>query len=156
MTIAERLRELGHDLPAASKPVASYVSTRRAGELLVVSGQVSIAADGSAHAGRLGAELDVAAGRRAAEIATLNLLAQIAAATTGQVENVAAVLRLGVFVAATPDFTEQPQVANGASDLLVAVFGEAGRHARAAVGVASLPRGVAVEVDALLALRSRS
>ena len=149
MTIAERLRELGHDLPAVSKPVASYVSTRRAGELLVVSGQVSIAADGSAHAGRLGAELDVAAGRRAAEIATLNLLAQIAAATTGQVENVAAVLRLGVFVAATPDFTEQPHVANGASDLLVAVFGEAGRHARTTIGVPALPGDAAVEVEGM-------
>ena len=148
MSISGRLHELGYELPKIAAPVANYVSTRRAGSYLFVSGQVS----GPAFVGRLGAELDVAAGREAAERAALNLLAQVAAATDGSLAAVAGVLRLGVFVAATPDFTEHPQVANGASDLLVAVFGDAGRHARAAVGVASLPGGSAVEIDAILLL----
>lgn len=152
ITIAERLQELGLTLPQASPPAANYISTMRSGDLLFVSGQISMAGDTSVFRSQVGAQLSVEDGRRAAEVAALNVLAQIAAATDGTLSAVRRVVRLGVFVAAKPDFTQHSPVANGASDLLVAVFGDAGRHARTAVGVASLPAGVAVEVDAIVAL----
>lgn len=151
-TIAEKLARLGHDLPVASVPVANYVSVVRVGTLLSISGQISRIDDANAVLGVAGASISPEEGRRAAEIAALNVLSQIASATDGTIASVRRIVRLGVFVAATPDFTQHPQVANGASDLMVAVFGDAGRHSRAAVGVSSLPRGVAVEVDALVEL----
>lgn len=151
-TIAEKLARLGHDLPVASVPVANYVSVVRVGTLLSISGQISRIDDANVVLGVAGASVSPEEGRRAAEIAALNVLSQIAAATDGTIASVRRIVRLGVFVAATPDFTQHPQVANGASDLMVAVFGDAGRHSRAAIGVSSLPRGVAVEVDALVEL----
>ncbi|NTF46307.1 RidA family protein [Rhizobium rhizogenes] len=151
-TIAEKLATLGHKLPAASAPVANYVSVVRSGNLLSVSGQISRIDDENAVLGIVGASVSLEEGRRAAEIAAINVLSQIAAATDGAIASVRRIVRLGVFVAATPEFNQHPQVANGASDLMVAVFGDAGRHSRAAVGVSSLPRGVAVEVDALVEL----
>ena len=151
-TIAQTLESLGLALPPAPVPAANYVPTVRAGNLLHVSGQVSLVDGKPAFLGRLGAELDLEAGQAAARAATLGVLAQIAAATDGSVAAVRRIVRLGVFVAATPEFTRHSEVANGASDLMAAVFGEAGRHARAAIGVASLPRGVAVEVDAIVEL----
>ncbi|QND50425.1 RidA family protein (plasmid) [Phyllobacterium sp. 628] len=152
VTIAEKLATLGHELPVASAPVANYVSVVRTGNLLSISGQISRIDDQKAVAGIVGAALSVDEGRRAAEIAAINVLSQIAAATDGTLAAVRRIVRLGVFVAATPDFTQHPQVANGASDLVVAMFGDAGRHSRAAVGVSSLPRGVAVEIEALVEL----
>ena len=153
-TIAAKLRSLGHVLPAASAPVANYVPTLRTGNLLFISGQISRIDDQLAVLGTVGAELSAADGAKAAELAALNLMAQIAAASDGKVAAVKRVLRLGVFVASALGFSEQPKVANGASDLVVAVFGEAGRHTRTAVGVAALPRGVAVEVDAIVELEA--
>ena len=153
MSIEARIAELGLQLPAAAAPVASYVPTVEADNMLYVSGQISFAADGSLITGRLGADMDVAAGQAAAERCALMILAQVKAALGGSFGRVERVVKLGVFVQCTPEFTQQPEVANGASDLFVKVFGEAGKHARAAVGVPALPRGVAVEVDAILQLR---
>ncbi len=153
MSIEARIAELGLQLPAAAAPVASYVPTVEADNMLHVSGQISFAADGSLITGRLGADMDVAAGQAAAERCALMILAQVKAALGGSFGRVERVVKLGVFVQCTPDFTQQPEVANGASDLFVKVFGDAGKHARAAVGVPALPRGVAVEVDAILQLR---
>jgi enamine deaminase RidA (YjgF/YER057c/UK114 family) len=153
MSVADKLKELGLELPAAAAPVASYVPTVEADGMLYVSGQISFAADGSLIKGRLGADMDVAAGQKAAERCALMILAQVGAALGGNFGRVERVVKLGAFVQCTPDFTDQPEVANGASDLFVKVFGDAGKHARAAVGVPALPRGVAVEVDAVLQLR---
>ena len=153
MSIEARIAELGLQLPAAAAPVASYVPTVEADNMLHVSGQISFAADGSLITGRLGADMHVAAGQAAAERCALMILAQVKAALGGSFGRVERVVKLGVFVQCTPEFTQQPEVANGASDLFVKVFGEAGKHARAAVGVPALPRGVAVEVDAILQLR---
>lgn len=152
MTIEAKLGELGLALPVAVAPVAAYVPTVEAGGMLYVSGQISIAADGSLIRGRLGADMTVADGIAAAERCALMILAQVNAALGG-FDRVERVVKLGVFVQCTPEFTDQPEVANGASDLLAKVFGDAGKHARAAVGVPALPRGVAVEVDAVLRVR---
>jgi enamine deaminase RidA (YjgF/YER057c/UK114 family) len=153
MSIEARIAELGIRLPTAAAPVASYVPTVEADNLLYVSGQISFNADGSLITGRLGADMDVAGGRAAAEACALMILAQAKAALGGSLGRVERIVKLGVFVQCTPEFTQQPEVANGASDLFVQLFGEAGKHARAAVGVSALPRGVAVEVDAVLQLR---
>ena len=147
-TIATRLQRLGHQLPEASGPAANYVPVTRIGALAFISGQVSAGV-----IGRLGAELTVEQGQAAAALAALSLLAQIDRLVEGDVARVQRVARLGIFVAATPEFTQHPLVGNGASDLVVAVLGEAGRHARTTVGVASLPRGAAVEVEAIVELR---
>ena len=153
MSIEDRLKELGLELPAAAAPVASYVPAVAADNMLYVSGQISFAADGSLIKGRLGEDMDVAAGQAAAERCALMIIAQVKQALGGSLGRVERIVKLGVFVQCTPDFTQQPEVANGASDLFVTVFGEAGKHARAAVGVPALPRGVAVEVDAVIQLR---
>ena len=151
MKITDRLRALGYALPASAAPAANYVSATRAGSILFISGQIA-QDDGRIHRGRLGAELSVEEGCTAASAAALNVIAQIAAATDGRLADVAQVLKLGVFIASTPDFAEHSQVANGASDLLVQVFGDAGRHARSAIGVAALPRGASVEIEAIVQL----
>jgi enamine deaminase RidA (YjgF/YER057c/UK114 family) len=153
-TIAEKLQSLGHALRPGSAPVGSYVPTVRVGNLLFISGQISRIDDDHGVYGIAGADLSLDEARKGAEQAALNLLAQIAASTDGQITAIRRVVRLGVFVASAPDFHQQPQVANGASDLLVAVFGEAGRHTRTAVGTSALPRGVAVEVDAIIELEA--
>ncbi len=144
------LEELGLALPAAAAPVATYVPTVEAGGLLHVSGQLPFR-DGKVVTGRLGDGLDVAAGKDAAQLCALMVVAQVKAAL-GDLSRVARVVKLGVFVNSAPDFGDQPEVANGASDLMVALFGDAGKHARAAVGVAALPRGAAVEIDAIFAV----
>lgn len=143
---------LGHVLPEPAAPAANYVSTVRTGNLLCVSGQISPPGKDPAFGGTLGAGLDVVQGQRAATAAGLAVLAHVAAATGDRVAGVRRVVRLGVFVASAPGFTQQSEVANGASNLIAAVFGPAGRHARAAVGVAALPRGAAVEVEATVEL----
>ena len=153
MSVEKRIEELGLALPVAAAPVASYVPTVEADNMLYVSGQISFAADGGLITGRLGADMDGEAGRKAAERCALMILAQVKAALGGNWGRVERVVKLGVFVQCTAEFTQQPEVANGASDLMVAVFGDAGRHSRAAVGVPALPRGVAVEVDAVIQLR---
>lgn len=146
-----RLQELGLTLPEAAAPVASYVPVVIAGGMAFVSGQISFGADGELLKGRLGENMDAEAGKKAAERCALMILAQLKAAL-GSLDRIERIVKLGVFVQCTPDYTHQPEVANGASDLMVKVLGDAGKHARAAVGVPALPRGVAVEVDAVVAI----
>lgn len=151
--VDRKLEELGLTLPAAAAPVASYVPAVEAGGLLHLSGQLPFYPDGTLMLGRLGEDgRDLAYGQEAAKRCALMLVAQIKAALGG-LERVERVVKLGVFVNSASDFTDQPLVANGASDLMVALFGDAGKHARSAVGVAALPRGVAVEIDAIVAVR---
>lgn len=147
MTIAQKLNDLGHTLPTPSAPAANYVPARQSGKILYVSGQISQSADGVIK-GRLGDGTDVAAGRKAAETCAINILAQVNQVTP--LANIKAIHKLTVLVASAPDFHEQHLVANGASDLFVKLLGDAGKHARAAFGVASLPLGAAVEIDAVI------
>ncbi len=150
-TPEQRLAALGIVLPTAAAPAANYVPAVAIDGLLHISGQIPFDESGGLIRGRLGETMDVAAGAAAARRCAIGLIAQMHAAL-GELSRVRRVVKLGVFVSSTPDFTDQPEVGNGASDLMVAVFGDAGRHARSAVGVAVLPRGVAVEIDAIIAI----
>jgi enamine deaminase RidA (YjgF/YER057c/UK114 family) len=148
--IADRLAELGISLPPAAAPVASYVPAVEANGLLHISGQIS-QQDGQLITGRLGEDLGLEDGVRAARACGLSLLAQIDRAVG--LDRVERIVKLGVFVNSAGSFIDQPKVANGASELMQEVFGEAGRHARSAVGVPVLPLGVAVEIDAVVAVK---
>jgi enamine deaminase RidA (YjgF/YER057c/UK114 family) len=145
-----RLAKLGLKLPEARPPVANYVPYRLTGGLLYISGQISETAEESVK-GKLGAGLGIDLGQKAAQLACLNVLAQVKRAVIS-FDRVAEVVRLCGYVNAAPDFTDHPKVINGASDLLVHVLGDKGRHTRAAIGVSSLPLGAAVELDAIFAL----
>jgi enamine deaminase RidA (YjgF/YER057c/UK114 family) len=145
--IDKRLAELGIKLPAPPVPVANYVPTIQSGQLLVCSGQVSAAPGGKAMKGKLG-DVSLEHGQEAARICAINLLAQ-AKAALGDLDRIKRCVRLGGFINSKPDFTPLPQVMNGASDLMVEVFGDAGRHARTTVGVAQLPNDASVEVEAI-------
>ena len=145
MSIDDRLAELGHTLPEAAAPVAAYVPTVQTGNLLHVSGQLPFL-DGALMSGRCGEDRDEEYGAKAAERCGLMLLAQIKKAL-GSLDKVERIVKLGVFVNSAAGFTAQPKVANGASELMVAVFGEQGKHARSTVGVAALPADAAVEVE---------
>ncbi|WP_066647972.1 MULTISPECIES: RidA family protein [Sphingomonas] len=147
--IATKLAELGLTLPEAAAPVAAYVPAVEAGGLLHISGQISFAADGTIMTGRAGEDRDLDYAKAAAERCGLMLVAQMKKAL-GDLDRVERIVKLGVFVNSAPGFTDQPKVANGASELMVALFGDAGRHARSAVGVAVLPLGAVVEVDAIV------
>jgi enamine deaminase RidA (YjgF/YER057c/UK114 family) len=153
MSIDQRLAEIGLSLPQPAAPVASYVPAVEQGGLLHLSGQISFAEDGNLIKGRLGEDMDVDAGIAAARRCGVMLLAQMKAAL-GSLDRVERIVKLGVFVNSAPAFVDQPKVANGVSELMQEVFGEPGRHARSAVGVTALPLGVAVEVDAIVAVRS--
>ena len=153
MSIDTRLAELGINLPEAAAPVASYVPAVETNGLLHISGQISFAEDGSLILGRLGENLSLEEGQAAARRCGIMLLAQMKKAL-GSLDRVERIVKLGVFVNSHGDFTDQPKVANGASELMQEVFGEAGRHARSAVGVPVLPLGVAVEVDAVVAVKA--
>ena len=144
--IDTRLAELGIDLPEPVAPVANYVPFVRTGNQVFISGQISIGKDGLVK-GTLGGDMDIAAGQAAARLCAINLISQLKAACEGDLSRVKRVVKLGGFVAATADFTDIPQVINGCSDLMVEVFGDAGRHARSAVSCPVLPLGAAVEVD---------
>lgn len=150
-SISQRLSNLGIVLPEPAAPVAAYVPTVLTGQLLHVSGQLPFH-DGALMTGRFGEDRDVDFGYRAARACAVMLLAQINKAL-GSLDRIERVVKLGVFVNSAADFTDQPKVANGASELMEQVFGEAGRHARSAVGVPVLPLGAAVEVDAVVAVR---
>jgi enamine deaminase RidA (YjgF/YER057c/UK114 family) len=145
--IEARLKDMGIDLPDAPAPAANYVPFVRTGNQLFVSGQISVGPQGMIR-GRLGADMDATAGAAAARHCGLALMAQ-AKAALGDLDRVKRVVKLVGFVNSTADFTDQPEVINGCSDLMVEVFGDAGRHARSAVSAASLPRGVAVEIEAV-------
>lgn len=146
--IETRLSELGLTLPDAPTPAANYVPFVRSGHTLYVSGQISMTPDGLI-TGKLGEDMDVAAGAEAAKTCALGLLAQVRSACDGDLTRLRRVLKLTGFVNSTGDFKEQPKVINGASDLLVEVLGDAGRHARSAVSAAALPLGVAVEIEGI-------
>ena len=151
MSIADRLAELGIALPQPAAPVAAYVPVVVAGNLAHVSGQLPFVG-GELVTGRLGEDLTIEQGRDAAQACALMILAQLEAALI-PLDRIERIVKLGAFVASTPEFTDQPKVANGASELLFNVLGAAGKHARSAVGVAALPLGAAVEVDAVVALK---
>jgi enamine deaminase RidA (YjgF/YER057c/UK114 family) len=151
-SISSQVAALGLTLEPAAAPGGNYVPFVQEGNLLYISGQISREGGQPACVGRVGDNLTEDDGIRAARLAALGVLSRIAAATGDKRERVARVVRLGVFVACTPGFTRQSIVANGASDLMVEVFGDAGRHVRTAVGVGSLPSGVAVEVEAVVSL----
>ena len=147
--VEKKLQEMGLALPDSPPPVANYVPFVRSGALLFVSGQISIDADGNLITGKLGAELDVKAGAAAARRCALSLLAQVRTGCDGDFGRLVRVVKLVGFVNSTPDFTDQPKVINGASDLLVAVLGDAGRHSRSAVSAGALPLNVAVEIEGI-------
>ncbi len=147
--IEARLKELHITLPTPPAPVASYVPYVISGKLVFVSGQVTVAADGLKYIGTVGRDLTVEDGKAAARLCAINVLAQAKAAMEGDLDRIRRCVKATVFVNAVPGFTRHPEIANGASDLFVEIFGEAGRHARAAVGAGSLPLNVAVEVEAV-------
>jgi len=147
-TVEKKLNELGIALAEPTAPVANYVPFVRTGNLLMVSGQICLAGGGLVAKGQLGGGVSIEDGQKAARACAVNLLAQVKAAL-GDLDKVQRVLRLGGFVNAVPGFVEGPKVMNGASDLMVAVFGEKGRHARTTVGVSALPQNAAMEVEGL-------
>jgi enamine deaminase RidA (YjgF/YER057c/UK114 family) len=147
--IDARLKELNIDLPAPPAPVASYAPYVVSGNLVFVSGQVTTSSGSLKYVGKVGVDLSLEDGKAAARLCAVNVLAQVKAACSGDLDRVKRCVKLGVFVNATVDFTQHPEIANGASDLIGEVFGDAGRHSRAAVGAGSLPRGVACEVEAV-------
>lgn len=147
--IEARLAELGLSLPTAAAPAANYVPYVQTGNLVVISGQITLENGALKYVGRVGQDFTTEQAYEAAKLCGLNLIAQLKEACGGNLDRVKRVVRLGGFVNCTPDFTEQPKVVNGASDLMAEVFGDAGKHARAAVGVNTLPLGVAVEVDGM-------
>jgi len=154
MTIIEaRLKELGISLFTPPKPVASYVPYTISGNLVFISGQVPFQDGALKYVGKLGEDFSIEMGQAAAQLCAINILSVLKLACEGDLDKVVRCLKVNVFVNATPDYDKQPEVANGASDLFAAVFGEAGKHARAAVGMGSLPRGVAVEVDAIFEIQ---
>ena len=152
-TYETRLAELGVTLPDAAAPAANYVPFVQSGNLLHVSGQLPKAEDGSLVLGKLGDTLDVAGGADAAKLCAIQLLAQVKAACGGDLDRLVRVVKLGAFVNSTQAFTEQLQVVNGASNFLVEVLGDAGRHARSAVSSPFLPFGVAVEIDGIFEIK---
>ena len=147
--IDARLKELGIELPTPPAPVASYVPYVVSGNLVFISGQVTMGPDGLHYVGRVGEDISLDDGKAAARMCAINVIAQVKAACGGDLDRVRRCVKVGVFVNSIADFGQHPEVANGASDLFVQVFGDAGKHARAAVGAGSLPRGVACEVEAV-------
>lgn len=145
----EKLREYGYELPQPKPPAASYIPYTRTGNVIYISGQISATESGTV-TGLLGDNMNVVQGANAAELAALNFLSQIVHNAGVDLTKIRKVLKLTVFVASTPDFQEQHLVANGASNLIVGVLGENGKHARSAIGMASLPLGAAVEVEGII------
>ena len=148
-TVEQRLTNMGISLPKPAAPAANYVPFVTAGKLIFVAGQITILDGKLQYLGKVGDTLSTEDGYKAARICAINLIAQVKKACLGDLERVTQVVKLGGFVNCTPNFTEQPKVINGASDLIAEVFGESGKHARIAVGVPSLPLDVAVEVDGI-------
>jgi enamine deaminase RidA (YjgF/YER057c/UK114 family) len=151
MSVEAKLAELGITLPSPVAPIANYVPAVRTGHLLIISGQLCLGSDGKLapeHKGKLGAEVSAEAGTQAARLCAINLLAQ-ARAALGNLDAITRCVRMGGFINAVPTYDALPAIMNGASDLMVAVLGDAGRHARTTVGVAELPLDAAVEVEAI-------
>ena len=152
MSFDNKIKELNITLPEAKPPVGSYVATKVSGNLLYVSGQISISENGELIKGKVGKDLSTQDGYNAAKRCGLSILSQVKVACDGDLSKIKSCIKLTGFVNSSDDFTEQPKVINGASDLIASVFGEAGMHTRAAVSTNSLPLGVAVEVDAIFEL----
>ena len=152
MNFEDKIKELQIELPEAKAPVGSYVATKIVGNLLYVSGQISINLKGELIKGKVGKDLTTDEAYKAAERCGLSIVAQVKKACDGDLANVKSCIKLTGFVNSTEDFTEQPKVINGASDLIASIFGDAGMHTRAAVSTNSLPLGVSVEVDAIFEL----
>ena len=150
--IEARLKELGIELPEAASPAANYIPFVVTGKLVFISGQITLLNGKIIHQGRIGDDLSVDDGYQAARLCGLNLLAQLKVAAGGDLDNVSRVVKLGGFVNSVPTFTDQPEVINGASDLMVEVFGDSGKHARFAVSAGALPRNVSVEIDGVFEL----
>jgi len=151
--VEQRLKQLGVEIPTPAAPVANYVGFVKTGNLVFVSGQVTMQGGKPQFIGKLGREISVEQGQEAAKLCAINIVAQLKAACEGDLDRVERIVKLGGFVNSAPDFTDQPKVINGASDFMVAVFGDKGRHARAAVSAGSLPLGVAVEIDCVAEIR---
>ena len=149
MTIEKKIEELGLSLPQATDPVGSYVATKISGKFLFISGQISIDDKGTLIKGKLGKELNTEDGYQAAKRCGLSIIAQAKKACDGDLSRIKSCIKLTGFVNSTEDFTDQPKVINGASELIVSILGESGMHTRAAVSTNSLPLGVSVEVDAI-------
>ena len=152
MSYDDKINELKIKLPEAKAPVGNYVATKVLGKMLFISGQISIDENGQLIKGKVGKELNTEAGYNAAKRCALSIIAQVKKACDNDLSKIKSCVKLTGFVNSTDDFTEQPKVINGASDLIVLVFGDAGMHTRAAVSVNSLPLGVSVEVDAIFEL----
>ena len=152
MTFENKIKELKLELPEARDPVGSYVASKIIGNMLFISGQISISEDGKLIKGKVGKELKTEDGYEAAKRCGLNIISQVKKVCDGDLSKIKSCVKLTGFVNSTEDFIEQPKVINGASDLIVSVFGNAGMHTRAAVSVNSLPLGVSVEVDAIFEL----
>ena len=152
MSYEEKIKELKINLPEAKAPVGNYVATKVSGNLLFISGQISISESGELIKGKVGKDLSVDDGYKAAERCGLSIISQAKVACNGDLSKIKSCVKLTGFVNSTDNFTEQPKVINGASDLIASVFGEAGMHTRAAVSTNSLPLGVSVEVDAIFEL----
>ena len=153
MSFEKKLNELNIKLPEAKAPVGNYVATKITGKLLFISGQISIDANGQLIKGKVGKDLDTEAGYNAAKRCALSIITQVKKACNNDLSKIKSCIKLTGFVNSTENFTEQPKVINGASDLIASVFGEAGMHTRAAVSTNSLPLGVSVEVDAIFELK---
>ena len=153
MNYNDKLKELNINLPDAKAPVGNYVATKISGKMLFVSGQISIDNNGQLIKGKVGKDLDTEAGYNAAKRCALSIVAQVKKACGDDLSKVKSCIKLTGFVNSTDDFTEQPKVINGASDLIASIFGETGMHTRAAVSANSLPLGVSVEVDAIFELK---
>tara|TARA_B100000686_G_C16351772_1_gene743235 strand:- start:249 stop:710 length:462 start_codon:yes stop_codon:yes gene_type:complete len=152
MSVEENLKKLNIELPKAADPVGSYVATKKSGNLLYISGQISIDREGHLIKGKLGKDLNIEEGYEAAKRCALNIISQVKKATDNNLSNIKGCVKLTGFVNSTDEFTDQPKVINGASDLISQVFGGIGAHTRAAVSSNSLPLGVAVEVEAIFEL----
>ena len=152
MTFDQKIKELNINLPEATAPVGSYVAAKISGKTLFISGQISIDENGQLIKGKIGKDLDVEAGYTAAKRCALSIISQAKKACNNDLSKIKSCIKLTGFVNSTDDFTDQPKVINGASDLIASVFGDAGMHARAAVSTNSLPLGVSVEVDAIFEL----
>ena len=153
MNYKDKLKELNINLPDAKAPVGNYVATKISGKMLFISGQISIDNNGQLIKGKVGKDLDTEAGYNAAKRCALSIVAQVKKACGDDLSKVKSCIKLTGFVNSTDDFTEQPKVINGASDLIASIFGETGMHTRAAVSANSLPLGVSVEVDAIFELK---
>jgi len=149
-TPLEKLRQYGYELPQPKAPVASYIPVRRVGNIIYVSGQISIDANDEVIEGRLGDTMNVVQGGNAAELCAVNVLAQLVHSANVRLEDITQVVKLTIFVASAPDLHDQHLVANGGSNLIIGVLGDKGKHARSAIGVPGLPRGAAVEIEAIV------